>query len=465
MRKFAAVAGVFLAAATLPAGNLKTPRTDYGPFEKKLSRDQSIVHALNRLAFGPRPGDVEAVKRMGLEKWIDLQLHPERIAEYRLPGAALPAPQEKILRAVYSDRQLEEVLADFWYNHFNVDISKGADRRLVPAYEHDAIRPNVLGKFRDLLGATANSPAMLFYLDNWQSIAPDQVRRPNGKRPSRGLNENYARELMELHTLGVDGGYTQQDIIEVARCFTGWTIDRPNQEGAGTFLYGDRAHDKGEKVVLGVTIPAGGGKDDGEKVLDILARHPSAANFISKELARRFVADDPPPALIARMAETFRSTDGDIRAVLATMFSSREFFSQGAYRAKVKTPFETVVSAARATGARVDSAVGLANQTATLGEPLYRKIEPTGYSDAGAEWVSSSALLARMNFAMQLGSNGVQGVQMDANRFSKDPAAAARQILSTDASSQTLQSIRKNRVLEKPVLIGLLLGSPDFQRR
>jgi uncharacterized protein (DUF1800 family) len=465
MSKFGALAAIFLVAATLPAGNLKTPRADYGPFEKKLSKDRSIVHALNRLAFGPRPGDVEAVKRMGLEKWIDLQLHPERIAVYVPPGAALPPPQEKILRAIYSNRQLEEVLADFWYNHFNVDISKGADRRLVPAYEHDAIRPNVLGKFRDLLGATANSPAMLFYLDNWQSIAPDQVRRPNGKRPSRGLNENYARELMELHTLGVDGGYTQQDIIEVARCFTGWTIDRPNQDGAGTFLYDDRAHDKGEKVVLGVTIPAGGGKDDGEKVLDILARHPSTANFISMELARRFVADDPPPALIAHMAETFRSTDGDIRAVLATMFSARELFSQGAYRAKVKTPFETVVSAARATGAHVDSAVGLANQTATLGQPLYRKIEPTGYSDAGAEWVSSSALLARMNFAMQLGSNGVQGVQMDANRFSKDPAVAARQILSTDASSQTLQSIRKNRVLEKPVLIGLLLGSPEFQRR
>ena len=465
MRKFPALAAVLLLAATLPAGNVKTPGPDYSQFDKKFSKDQSILHVLNRLAFGPRPGDVTAVKKMGLEQWIELQLHPERLPDYTPPGTALPPPQQKILRAIYSPRQMEEVLVDFWYNHFNVDMSKGADRRLVPAYERDAIRPNALGKFRDLLGATANSPAMLFYLDNWQSVAPDQVRRPNGKRPSRGLNENYARELMELHTLGVDGGYTQQDIIEVARCFTGWTIDRPNQEGAGTFRFDDRTHDKGEKVVLGVTIPANGGKDDGEKVLDILASHPSTATFISKELARRFVADDPPPALVSRMAETFRHTDGDIRAVLATMLGSREFFSQGAYRAKVKTPFETVVSAARATGARVDSAAGLATQTATLGQPLYRKIEPTGYSDASVEWVSSSALLARMNFAMQLGGNRVQGVQVDANRISKDPAAAARQILFTDASSQTLQSIRKQRVQDRAVLAGLLLGSPDFQRR
>jgi uncharacterized protein (DUF1800 family) len=373
--------------------------------------------------------------------------------------------QEKIYRAVYSNRQFEEVLTDFWYNHFNIDMTKGADRRLVPAFERDAIRPNVLGKFRDLLGATANSPAMLFYLDNWQSVAPDQVRNPNGKRPTRGLNENYARELMELHTLGVDGGYTQRDIIEVARCFTGWTIDRPNQDGGGSFLYNDRTHDKGEKVVLGITIPAGGGKEDGEKVLDILGRHPSTSRFISKKLAQRFVADDPPPELIERMAATFRDTDGDIRAVLASMFTSREFFSQGAYRAKVKTPLEFVVSASRATGAKVESTAGLVNQTGVLGEALYRKIEPTGYSSANAEWVSSSALLARMNFAMQFAGNRVQGVLVDTGRFANEPAAAAKQILFTDGSSQTLHSIQKKPAPPKPELIGLLLGSPDFQRK
>jgi uncharacterized protein (DUF1800 family) len=481
MRSFAALIAV-CAAATVPAGNIQNPGRDYSQFDKKLPKDQGVLHALNRLTFGPRPGDVAAVKKMGVEKWVDLQLHPERIPlgfelalhappeEGSTPLPPVQYAQDKIFRAVYSNRQLEEVLVDFWYNHFNVDMTKGAGRRLVPAYERDAIRPHVLGTFRDLLEATANSPAMLFYLDNWQSVAAPssenaQVRRPNGKRPTRGLNENYARELMELHTLGVDGGYTQQDIVEVARCFTGWTIDRPNQAGAGTFLYDDRTHDKGEKVVLGVAIPAGGGKDDGEKVLDILARHPSTAKFISKKLAQRFVADDPPPVLIARMAATFSETDGNIRAVLATMFNSREFFSQGAYRAKVKTPLEMVVSAVRATGARVDSAAALVNQIGTLGEPLYRKIEPTGFSSANAEWVSSSALLARMNFAIQLSNNRVQGVQFDANGFAKEPAAAARQVLFTDASSQTLQSIPKKPPPVKPVLVGLLIGSPDFQRR
>jgi uncharacterized protein (DUF1800 family) len=477
MSRFAALAAMLCVAASLPGGNVKNPAPDYSQFEKKLSKDQSILHALNRLTYGPRPGDVAAVKKMGLDKWTDLQLYPDRVpAGFELAlhpppeEGANPIPpvqyaQDKVFRAVYSNRQLEEVLVDFWYNHFNVDMSKGADRRLVPAYERDAIRPHVLGKFRDLLEATANSPAMLFYLDNWQSVAPDQVLRPNGKRPARGLNENYARELMELHTLGVDGGYTQQDIIEVARCFTGWTIDRPNQPGAGTFLYNDRVHDNGEKTVLGVTIPAGGGKEDAEKVLDILAHHPSTAKFISKKLAQRFVVDDPPPVLIARMAATFEETDGDIRGVLAAMFNSREFFSQGAFRAKVKTPLEVVVSAVRATNARVDSPAGLVNQIGLMGEPLYRKIEPTGYSSANAEWVGSSALLARMNFAEQLANNRISGVYVDAGRFPKDPAATARQVFSTDASQQTLQSIRKKPLPAPPVTIGLLIGSPDFQRK
>ena len=451
----------------LPGSTLKkNSQPDYSRFEKKLSKDQQVLHAIDRLTFGPRPGDLEAAKKMGVKKWIDRQLHPERLAE----PANIPVEmvQAKLYRAIYSNRQLEEVLVDFWYNHFNVDMNKGADRRLVPAYERDAIRPHVLGKFRDLLGATAASPAMLFYLDNWQSVAPDQVRRPNGKRPTRGLNENYARELMELHTLGVDGGYTQKDVIEVARCFTGWTIDQPNVVGA--FLYDDKTHDKGEKVVLGVVIPAGGGKDDGEKVLDILAQHPSTAKFISTKLAQRFVADDPPPALIARMAKTFSDTDGDIRAVLAAMFQSREFFSQGAYRAKMKTPLEMIVSAVRVTGARVDSTAALVNQIANLGQPLYRKLEPTGYSSANAEWVSAAALLGRMNFAMQLGRNRVQGVAVDANRFSTIPAAAARQVLYTEPSAETLRAIGQaipnpKRPPSGAVLAGLVMGSPDFQRR
>ncbi len=266
-------------------------------------------------------------------------------------------------------------MVDFWYNHFNVYLDKGSDRFMVPTYERVAIRPHVLGHFRELLESTASSPAMLFYLDNWQSVAQTQVRRPMGNRPQRGLNENYARELMELHTLGVEGGYTQKDIIEVARCFTGWTIRNPQQ--GGEFMYNDRVHDKGEKLVLGVTIPAGGGKDDAEKVLDILAKHPSTARFISRKLAQHFVADEPPPSLIDKMAKTFLASDGDIREVMKTMLTSNEFFSAGAYRAKVKTPFEMIASALRATGAEVDYAFAVGATDRAIG--------PAAVSKSGAD--------------------------------------------------------------------------------
>ena len=384
----------------------------------------------------------------------------------------LTAPQQlvafdlsegKLYRAILSNRQLEEQLVDFWYNHFNVFLDKGADRYLVPTYEREAIRPHVLGKFRDLLEATAKSPAMLFFLDNWESVGATP-RRPNAKQPARGLNENYARELMELHTLGVDGGYTQKDVTEVARCFTGWTIRQPRE--GGDFFYNDRVHDKGEKIVLGVKIPAGGGKDDAEKVLDILARHPSTARFISRKLAERFVSDDPPQKLIDKMAKTFRDKNGDIREVMKTMLTSDEFFSQAAYRAKVKSPFEMIVSAVRATGAQVDFAFPLANQIAQLGQPLYRKLEPTGYSDANSEWVSSAALLARMNFALSLAQNKVQGSKVDASLFGGDPSEVARRVLFTDAKPETLAAIEKQTqgATSAPV-VGLMLGSPDFQRR
>ena len=551
-------------------------------FNQPLSGDQEILHALNRLTFGPRPGDVEAVRKMGVKKWIDLQLHPERIAEnpevaerlqpleslrmsaeeigtnypppqlvLAMSQGLLPLPKDpeararvelqtqrlrakqqgkddgklkgngqgkggdplqqamrqqvltatdpverrklvadrtpqqvlpydlneaKLYRAIYGNRQLEEQMADFWFNHFNVYIDKGADRILLSSYERDAIRPHVFGKFRDLLEATAESPAMLFYLDNWQSVSSELGQRDVNKRPrlfaqqkakqARGLNENYARELMELHTLGVDGGYTQKDIIEVARCFTGWTISQPNR--GGEFIYNDRVHDKGEKTVLGVKIPAGGGKDDAEKVLDILARHTSTARFISTKLAQKFVADDPPPALIERMAKTFHDTDGDIRAVMSTMFDSKEFFSEGAFRAKVKTPLELVVSAVRATNAQVDFTIPLATQIAQLGEPLYRKIEPTGYSSANAEWVNSAALLARMNFALALANNRVPGSKVETDPLENDPAAIARRILFHDPAQQTLDSIQKalaQRVPTPALTAGLVLGSPDFQRR
>ena len=535
---------------------------DTAGFSKQISMEDRILHALNRLTFGARPGDAAQVKAVGLKKWIDLQLHPERIPEnatlleklkpfdsltmsgeelvrnYPAPQivrqmaagqipfptdpdrrllirklvkraeskqgdsaappdaptpqalAAILTPQEirslrtgtpqdrlaaleamphdkqddvigalpqqmrqalfvaappdlrrrieltagpaqvvardlqesKILRAVYSNRQLDEVLADFWFNHFNVFMDKGADRYLTTEYERDAIRPHVLGKFRDLLEATAKSPAMLFYLDNWQSVGPNAPQLPRGgpNAQRRGLNENYGRELLELHTLGVDGGYTQKDVTEVARCFTGWSIDRPQL--GGTFRFAPRLHDNGEKAVLGVTIPAGGGEKDGEKVLDIVAHHPATARFISKKLAQRFVADDPPVALVERMARTFLKTDGDIRAVMETMLESKEFWSEGAYRSKMKSPLEVVVSAVRSSNANVDFATALVNQVAQLGEPLYRKQEPTGYSNSSREWMNTAGLMARMNFALQLSGNKVPGVKVDTPAGGADTA-------------------------------------------
>jgi uncharacterized protein (DUF1800 family) len=577
-------------------------------FEKKLPNDKKILHALNRLSFGPRPGDVEAVRKMGLKKWVDLQLHasqipenpdllaklkpldtlqmttqemnehyptqqmlaaaargmgsaflpkdpvlraraerlaemykrringeapaksaktledildPDQVAtlrsgadaervkllmdmpEEKLAGviAALPpsvrrplfttpalglqrkmlvssAPQNipaydlseaKLLRAVYSNRQLEEVLVDFWYNHFNVFIEKGNDRFLVTSYERESIRPHVLGKFKDMLLATAQDPAMLFYLDNWQSVAPktpeELAKLGPRARFARGLNENYARELLELHTLGVDGGYTQKDIINVARCFTGWTIKNPFRGGAGTFEFNEKSHDKGEKIVLGVTIPAGGGKEDGLKVLDILVHHPSTARFISKKLAQRFVADDPPPALLDRMAKTFREKDGDIREVMKTMLASKEFWSQGAWHAKMKSPLEMIASAIRATGANVQSASMLAQQLQQLGEPLYRKVEPTGYSSANAEWTNSAALLARMNFGLALAQNKAPGLKVDTSRFEKlgTPASIAKAILFTASTPETQAAISQDK--EPGKIAGLVIGSPEFQRR
>jgi uncharacterized protein (DUF1800 family) len=434
MKKWSAAVAALTLVGLLAAAETR-------PFDKKLSNDEKVEHALSRLTFGPRPGDAENVKRIGLDKWIDEQLHPERIPEsgalterlaqlttlnlsareaaekFQRPlldaakqkGKQQNGPQvlirelteAKLYRAIYSEHQLEEQLVDFWFNHFNVSVTKGAVRLLASSYERDAIRPHVFGKFRDLLGATAQHPAMLFYLDNWQNSTPDSpgVFAKAKAKQARGINENYARELMELHTLGVDNGYTQDDIVEVARCFTGWTILQPR--GDAEFRFNARMHDPKEKVVLGVKIPANGGQRDGEKILDILARRPETAHFISLKLAQRFVADQPPNAIVDRMAKTFRETDGDIRAVLQTMIASPEFFSEGARNAKVKTPFEFVVSAVRATGTDLRRAAPLGQKLVELGQPLYRKVEPTGYSTMAEEWVNSSGLLARMNFAAE----------------------------------------------------------------
>ena len=551
-----------------------------------LTAEQKIVHVLNRTGFGPRAGDVERVRRMGLASYLDLQLHPSKIddsaAESRLSGLktltmsssqlfeqyppriqrksrsdektlgarpnergdaqeemeqprrmALNGPgpiigelgQAKLLRAVYSERQLVEVMVDFWTNHFNVFAAKGADKWLITAYDRDVIRPHALGKFQDLLEATAKSPAMLFYLDNWMSADPNasldfsrlrelrsirnrlQPQRrlsesdgskgsdPNmdnepsalrQKNRKLGLNENYARELMELHTLGVDGGYTQQDIVEVARCFTGWTILRPRQEG--TFRFAKILHDDGEKTVLGHKIEAGGGIRDGERVLEILARHPSTAKFVALKLARRFVSDEPPASLVGQVADVFKKTDGDITAMLRAIFNSPEFNSPEVYRAKVKTPFELVASSVRALGAETQGGLPLLRAVAQMGEPLYLCQPPTGYSDVAEAWVSTGALVNRLNFGLSLAGNRLPGTRVDLESLVPSRAQSSQSllerlaavILQGDLSPATLETLKKQMEalptdksddpgssgsIGPTKIAGLLLGSPEFQRQ
>jgi uncharacterized protein (DUF1800 family) len=412
--------------------------------------------------------------------------------------------QAKLLRAIYSERQLEEVMTDFWFNHFNVFAGKGPERLFLTNYEQEVIRPRALGRFEDLLVATAKSPAMLFYLDNWLSVGPGSMRalgipdrpfrargpygprrfpptNPNAKRKANsGLNENYGRELLELHTLSVNGGYSQRDVTEVAKVFTGWTIEKPND--GGSFKYDPSMHEPGPKFVLGHHIKPKG-EDEGREVLHLLATSPQTAHFIALKLAERFVSDDPPPALVDRMAKTFEKKKGDIREVLATLFHAPEFWAGGAYRAKVKTPLEFVASAVRATGADVDDAMPLARQVANMGMPLYGAQPPTGYSMKGDTWVSSSALLNRMNFALGLTGGKVRGVRVDAGPLAGGPPTPAdgtvtlstmeSKLLGADVSKQTHDSIlaqieapsKPSRPPDVSTIAGLLLGSPEFQRK
>jgi len=627
------------AAKDKRAKSAESSKANKGLPIQDLTEDEAILQALNRLGFGPRPGDVERVKEMGLQKWIDQQLRPDSIndsalearldrfptlkmssaklvdefpqpqvaarregvsiEEYRKEQQArmqevmqanrtedgdpnlmngqiqakfenmdsdvnppkekgqgkgeggfgnqmfnyteIHTPQRivaelsmaKVTRAVYSDRQLEEEMVDFWYNHFNVFAAKGADRWLITSYERDAIRPHAMGKFRDLLEATAKSPAMMFFLDNWLSADPagwakmqqgQQQRRdmrqqrmggpfgggpfgrprfPQGQsapangnpndanakgkqKQERGLNENYGRELMELHTLGVDGGYTQDDVINVAKAFTGWTMEKPQRDPE--FFFNDVLHDHTTKTVLGHQIH-GGGMKDGEEVLDILARDPHTAHHISFEIAQRFVADDPPPVLVDRMAETFQKTDGDIREVLRTMIYSPEFWSKEVYRTKIKTPFELVVSATRAVGAEVDVPFALVQWTNRIGQPLYQCEPPTGYSNKADAWVNTGALLNRMNFSLALTGNRLRGTQVNmetllGDRAATDPHAtlnrAVQVLLGGQLSQQTRETLEMQFAdpqilqasLDDPVkqvnaamIAGLVLGSPEFQRR
>jgi uncharacterized protein (DUF1800 family) len=440
--------------------------------------------------------------------------------------------QSRLLRDVDSDKQLQEVLTDFWFNHFNVFVGKGQVRDYLTAYERDVIRPHVLGNFRDLLGATAHSPAMLFYLDNWQSstpnapamLSPEMERRilnnprmaaaqrqqmvsrlqAAQKNAPKGLNENYGRELMELHTLGVDGGYTQDDVINVARAFTGWTIDRPQQGGG--FVFRPQMHDTAEKTILGVKFPAGGGENEGERVLDILAKHPSTAHHIAFELAQRFVSDNPPASLVDRAAKRFLDTKGDLREVTRTIIESPEFFADDAYRAKVKTPLEFIVSAVRATGAVVVSPQPLVAELRTLGMPLYGCVPPTGYSMTADAWVNTGSLLNRMNFALQLVNGQVQPgpggpraggpppgrngqpppgrfggpgpgprafgprgpIQIDLTTLAPDTTEQSRtNLIDTMLAGQVSDATAKTlaRAETPQQLVALTLGSPEFQRR
>jgi uncharacterized protein (DUF1800 family) len=528
-----------------------------------LTAREKAVHVWNRLGFGPRPGNVDIVLRMGVSAWIERQLFPERIpdATVQTKLAKLPtlwmstedlfdkferplreARQERkrelaakgdtgevadadlenmremippenrprriveelsaarVLRAVYSERQLNEVMVDFWMNHFNVYAAKGLDRIFVTSFEEDVVRPQVWGRFEDLLLATAKSPAMLFYLDNAQSAADESHRAlppmrsgprrawfsrtggapaaPKKKMPS-GLNENYARELMELHTLGVDGGYTQRDVTELARVLTGWSIER---QGGG-FLFRPLLHDVGEKTVLGIRFPVGGGMEEGERAIRILAHHPATARHIATQLCQRLVADDPPKELVAHVAQRFLATDGDLRETVRAIVESREFFDPKFYRAKVKSPFEYAVSAIRAAGGETDGALPVVRAIAQMGEPLYLCQPPTGYSDASSVWVNAGALVARLNFALDVAGNKLPGTGIDVesvlSRTDKDAAGSiqslARTLTGWDLSDETRETIAKRLAEETkenvpidtrlPLIAGLILGSPEFQRQ
>jgi uncharacterized protein (DUF1800 family) len=565
----------------------------------ELTEDQAVLHALNRLGYGPRPGDVERIRAMGLEKWVEQQLHPEAIDDAALeerleqystlkqsstklldefppPGQAvkregvtkeeykdkmeqkrqdalaqmLPTGNEnfdkaneqlakiqgpnrivaelsmaKVDRAINSQRQLEAVMEDFWFNHFNVFANKGADKWFVTAYVRDTIRPRTMGKFQDLLVSTAKSPAMLFFLDNWLSADPAafqrmqaemQARRrryqgvfvggypstpgtfpgpstmpqggaaAGGKKQDRGLNENYGREVMELHTVGVDAGYTQQDVIAMAETLTGWTVREPRRDPE--FHFDERIHAQGKKVVMGRTFNYGGEKD-GEEALKFLANHPATARMISTELARHFVSDHPPAALIDRMAKNYEATGGDIRSLLRTMIYSPEFWSKEAYRAKVKTPFEMVASTARALNAEVPVTLPLAQWVARMGEPLFLCQPPTGYSDNSETWVNAGALLNRLNFALAFAGDRMAGVSVNLRELlgapaSTDPSTALESAINIFLGGEISESTRTTlesrltdpqilqarlddpvKLVNEGLIAGLVLGAPEFQRR
>ena len=493
--------------------------------------NQKVTHLFERLTFGPRPGDIEKLSKqgqIGITRWINTQLHPETIPDPALeeklsllkaptltpdqllaayPRAELVAermgfkkedfnkneemkkkvraqigeehlPEEivrqmtaqRLIRAVESRRQLQEVLTDFWLNHFNIDITKGQERWLLPEFEREAIRKHIFGKFIDLVRATAHSPAMLFYLDNQASHV-------------NGLNENYARELLELHTLGVDGGYTQSDVTQLARILTGWSIEDPKI--SAVFRFRERAHDRTEKIFLSQRFEPDHGQEEGERAIEMITHHPATARFISVKLARYFVSDKPPKALIDRMTRKFRASDGDLRALYATLFSSPEFWSKATLHAKVKKPVQFVVSAIRALGGEIDPKSELPRDLAEMGEDLYKCPPPTGYKDQAEVWINPGELVSRLNFSTRLALNRVEGVYIQLPQLGSVPDQSKKLVRlvsekilhdSLSAGSEKIvfrEFENEHRVMAdgevRPFSLSkataLILGSPEFQRR
>jgi len=539
-------------ALTVFAGASAVERTPSYRFpwkEAGLTEREAAAHLLNRFSYGPCPGEIDRVLKIGLDRWFERQLagrqaEPGLERLDALPALSMPARRiaevyppravalrqglqgyrsqreligqlmaQKLWRAAGAENQLTEVMTDFWFNHFNVSLTDNQARGYVLSYERDAIRPNALGDFRGLLGATARHPAMLLYLDNAQSAAPmvDRPSRsdfealPRTRRP-RGLNENYARELLELHTLGVDGGYNQADVIQVARAFTGWTLMPPGPrrlvaeaklrraEGLGfvvedEFLFRADLHDVEEKVVLGRKLPAGRGVEDGEEVLDLLARHPATARHVAHKLAVRFVSDEPPRALEERLAGVFLKTGGDTREMLRVLATSPDFWSRRTVGAKIKSPFELAASALRATGGRIEDPRELAGWIARMGQPLYAYQAPTGFPDRGEAWVNTGSLLQRMNFGLQLAAGRIGGVDLDLADLNGRREPASRDealqvyaglllpgrnlepvlaqlgpmIHNPELAKKVDAGSRAPRPLEQ--VVGVILGSPEFQRR
>jgi len=545
---------VLAGARPLTAQQLMTPR-------------DSALHVLNRLAYGSSPGLVDQLSHEGVMRWIDRQLAMNDIDDPGLKGElarydllqtstgdlllsylevqrqrrlekrdaaadSMMTPEQRLrnatpeerslrqlagqlpglvlLRATRSERQLGEVMADFWNNHFNVFVGKNLDRIYLPGYVEQTLRPRALGRFEDLLVATAKSPAMLVYLDNAQSVAAgsrppeppraaafrrllggrglagrgfpggfppprDSMRQPVQRRPT-GLNENYARELMELHTLGVDGGYTQADVTEVARVLTGWSVAPPPRGGG--FEFHDWAHDAGAKTVMGVAFPAGHGEDEGMRLLRMLASHPSTMHFVSGKLCARFVADTPPDGCIDDAVRAWKRSDGNITEVLRAIFHSPDFWAAGNVNNKVKTPLEFVASAVRAVGGVPDTTPRLAGAVARLGEPLYQHVAPNGYPEQQEDWVNSGALLARMNFAVALAANRLPGVTVDLDALlplSQDQPALIESvnqlILGGKMSAQTRKVILEqlagvdDPIQARALAVGLAIGGPEFQKQ